>query len=83
MSNSTISNNDYKVADINLADFGRKEIELAESEMPVLMALRNKYSTQKPLKRCKYTRLYSYDHSDSSPDGNFGFIGCRDSLVIL
>jgi len=50
MSNSTIDNNDYKVADINLADFGRKEIELAESEMPTLMALRNKYSTQKPLK---------------------------------
>jgi len=34
MSNSTIDNNDYKVADINLSDFGRKEIELAESEMP-------------------------------------------------
>ena len=50
MSDSTISNNDYKVADINLADFGRKEIELAESEMPALMALRNKYSAQKPLK---------------------------------
>ena len=50
MSNSTIDNNDYKVADINLADFGRKEIELAESEMPALMALRNKYSVQKPLK---------------------------------
>ena len=53
MSNSTIDNNDYKVADINLADFGRKEIELAESEMPTLMALRNKYSTQKPLKTAK------------------------------
>ena len=50
MSNSTISNNDYKVTDINLSDFGRKEIELAESEMPVLMALRNKYTVQKPLK---------------------------------
>ena len=50
MSNSTISNNDYKVTDVNLSDFGRKEIELAESEMPVLMALRNKYSAQKPLK---------------------------------
>jgi len=50
MSDSTISNNDYKVADINLDDFGRKEIELAESEMPALMALRNKYSGQKPLK---------------------------------
>ena len=50
MSNSTIDNNDYKVADIHLADFGRKEIELAESEMPALMALRNKYTVQKPLK---------------------------------
>jgi len=50
MSDSIINNNDYKVADMNLADFGRKEIELAESEMPALMALRNKYSAQKPLK---------------------------------
>ena len=50
MSDSTIDNNDYKVADIHLADFGRKEIELAESEMPTLMALRNKYTVQKPLK---------------------------------
>lgn len=53
MSNSTIDNNDYKVTDINLSDFGRKEIELAEYEMPVLMALRNKYSAQKPLKGAK------------------------------
>ena len=50
MSDSTIDNNDYKVADIHLSDFGRKEIELAESEMPALMALRNKYTAQKPLK---------------------------------
>ncbi len=40
----------YKVADINLADFGRKEIELAEKEMPGLMALRAKYGASKPLK---------------------------------
>ena len=33
----------YKVADIKLADFGRKEIEMAEKEMPGLMALRDKY----------------------------------------
>ena len=44
------SNLPYKVADINLADFGRKEIELAEKEMPGLMALRAKYSASKPLK---------------------------------
>ncbi len=41
---------DYKVADISLADFGRKEIELAEVEMPGLMACRAEYGPQKPLK---------------------------------
>jgi adenosylhomocysteinase len=40
----------YKIADIRLADFGRKEIELAEFEMPGLMALREKYGRTKPLK---------------------------------
>ena len=40
----------YKVADMSLADFGRKEIELAEKEMPGLMALRAKYGASKPLK---------------------------------
>ena len=41
---------DYKVKDINLADFGRKEISLAETEMPGLMALRKEYKGKKPLK---------------------------------
>jgi len=40
---------DYKVADISLADFGRKEIEIAEHEMPGLMAIRKKYAAEKPL----------------------------------
>lgn len=40
---------DYKVADIGLADWGRKEIELAEKEMPGLMSLRKKYGETKPL----------------------------------
>ncbi len=40
---------DYKVADISLADFGRKEIEIAEQEMPGLMAIREKYAGEKPL----------------------------------
>ena len=40
----------YKVADISLADFGRKEIEIAEKEMPGLMALREKYAVSQPLK---------------------------------
>jgi adenosylhomocysteinase len=41
---------DYKVADISLADWGRKEIEMAEKEMPGLMALRAEYGKSKPLK---------------------------------
>ncbi|RUO29634.1 adenosylhomocysteinase [Aliidiomarina soli] len=40
---------DYKVADISLADYGRKEIAIAESEMPALMAIRRKYAASKPL----------------------------------
>jgi len=44
---------DYKVADINLADFGRKEIALAEAEMPALMKLREKYGDSKPLAGAK------------------------------
>lgn len=50
--NSTIEKplaDDYKVADINLADFGRKEIDIAEHEMPGLMVVRDKYATEKPL----------------------------------
>ncbi len=43
------SNADYHVADISLADWGRKEIAIAETEMPGLMALRRKYAGQKPL----------------------------------
>ena len=41
---------DYKVADINQADFGRKEIAIAETEMPGLMAIREEYKGKKPLK---------------------------------
>ncbi len=45
----------YKVADINLADWGRKEIAIAEKEMPGLMALREKYGKEKPLKGARIT----------------------------
>ena len=44
---------DFKVKDIQLADFGRKEISIAETEMPGLMALREEYSNKKPLKGAK------------------------------
>ena len=44
---------DYKVADIHLADWGRRELEIAESEMPALMALRAHYSDSQPLAGAK------------------------------
>ena len=47
--NNVTSLHDYKVADISLAGFGRREITLAEAEMPALMSLRKKYADQKPL----------------------------------
>ncbi|MSR59676.1 MAG: adenosylhomocysteinase [Planctomycetaceae bacterium] len=50
MATVTASAVPYKVKDINLAEWGRKEIELAENEMPGLMALRKKYGASKPLK---------------------------------
>ncbi|MBL4819596.1 MAG: adenosylhomocysteinase, partial [Gammaproteobacteria bacterium] len=40
---------DYKVTDISLAEFGRREVTLAEAEMPALMALRTKHAADKPL----------------------------------
>ena len=39
---------DYRVADLDLADWGRKEIRIAETEMPGLMALREEYADQRP-----------------------------------
>src|SRR5271169_2338063 len=45
----------YKVADMSLADWGRKEITIAEKEMPGLLAIRHKYSASKPLKGVRIT----------------------------
>ena len=56
MSMATISKTsftDYKVSDIRLADWGRKELRIAETEMPALMALREKYRHSQPLKGAK------------------------------
>ena len=50
---TTTLTQDYKVADISLADWGRREITLAEGEMPGLMNLRKKYKKEQPLKGAK------------------------------
>src|SRR6187401_77661 len=46
---------DFKVADLSLADWGRREIAIAESEMPALMAIRAEYAKQQPLKGARIT----------------------------
>ncbi|HPB12389.1 MAG: adenosylhomocysteinase [Bacteroidales bacterium] len=53
--NQIVSVENYRVKDISLAAFGRKEIEIAEKEMPGLLAIRKKYSSQKPLKGARIT----------------------------
>ncbi len=55
MTTATINQTDYKVADLSLAEWGRKEIRIAESEMPGLMAIRHKYAKQKPLAGVRVT----------------------------
>ncbi|HOA95596.1 MAG TPA: adenosylhomocysteinase, partial [Quisquiliibacterium sp.] len=46
---------DFKVADLSLADWGRKEIRIAETEMPGLMAIREEYAASQPLKGARIT----------------------------
>src|SRR6201998_2134207 len=57
MSTATIQTKatDFKVADISLADWGRKEIDIAEKEMPGLISIREKYAPQKPLAGVRVT----------------------------
>jgi adenosylhomocysteinase len=55
MGTATLNVTDYKVADLSLADWGRKEISIAEHEMPGLMAIRRKYAQEKPLAGVRVT----------------------------
>src|SRR5262245_62014955 len=55
MSTATLNATDYKVADLSLADWGRKEISIAEHEMPGLMSIRRKYAAEKPLAGVRVT----------------------------
>jgi adenosylhomocysteinase len=55
MTTASLTNTDYHVADITLADWGRKEINMAEHEMPGLMAIRKKYAAEKPLAGVRIT----------------------------
>src|ERR1035437_5005445 len=50
-----VAGSEYKVADLGLADWGRKEIDIAEHEKPGLVSIRNKYAAEKPLKGVRIT----------------------------
>src|SRR3954452_9255999 len=51
----SVADGDFKVADLSLAAFGRKEIQLAEHEMPGLMAIREEYAASQPLRGARIT----------------------------
>ena len=57
---------DYKVKDLSQAEFGRKEISIAESEMPGLMALRDEYAGKSPLKGAKIIGRCIYESINTS-----------------
>ena len=55
---------DYVVKDIGLAEWGRKELAIAETEMPGLMATREEYGPKQPLQRRAHRRLAAHDDPD-------------------
>ena len=54
----------YKVKDISLSEWGRKEIKLAEAEMPGLMSIREEYGESKPLQGARIAGCLTYDDTD-------------------
>ena len=60
----------FKVKDISLAQWGRKEIKLAECEMPGLMMMRSNYRDQATLKGARIAGLFAYDHPNSCSNRN-------------
>src|SRR2546428_811536 len=66
-SGGTAAKDDFKVRDLSLAEWGRKTIQVSEHEMPGLMAIRQKYGPQKPLKGVRITGSL---HRTIDPDAN-------------
>ena len=69
---------DYKVADITLAEFGRREVSLAENEMPALMALREKYKEEQPLSGAKIMGCIHMTNPNSCTNGDLNRPWCRN-----
>jgi hypothetical protein len=74
---------DYKVKDLSLAEWGRAEINLAEKEMPGLMALRAEYGKSQPLKGARIAGFDSHDHPNRRAGGNAASPGRRSALVVM
>ena len=74
---------DYIVKDISLAEFGRKEISLAETEMPGLMATREEYGPKQPLEGRPHRRLAAHDDPDRGADRDAGRARRRHPLGLL
>ena len=75
--------NDYVVADISLADFGRTEIDIAETEMPGLMALREEYGASQAAQGRADHRLAAHDDPDRGADRDAGRARRRGPLGVL
>ena len=67
MTDQTNAANDYAVADIALADYGRKEIDIAETEMPGLMAIRSEFADQQPLAGAREIPILPRSNLDPPP----------------
>ena len=74
---------DYKVADLSLAEYGRKELTLAEHEMPGLMATRAEYADSQPLKGARDHGLAAHDDPDRRADRDAGRPRRRGPLGLL
>jgi len=73
----------FLVKDLSLADWGRKEIKIAETEMPGLMAIRYEYAKQQPLKGARISGSLQHDHPDGGVDRNADCPGSPGALGFL
>ena len=78
---NNINSPDFKVADISLAEFGRKEIAIAEGEMPALMAIREKYKPSQPLSGARHSTPSKDDQTSILPYSGPQDEGCQSSSL--
>jgi len=81
--NATNSTADYVIADLALADWGRKEIRIAETEMPGLMAIREEFAASQSLKGARITGSLHMNHPDRGADRDADRTRRRSALGIV